>query len=114
MSHKKLRVVFSSVLLLAFALSLSSCGGGGGPVDPPPVSTPGVTISSASLAFNSQLVGTTSARQSVTLTNSGNATLNIASLTVTGPNAANFALTNTCGGSVGPGANCTASVTRWE
>ena len=111
MSHKKLRVVFSPILLLAFALSFTSCGGGGGPADSPPVSTPGVTISSASVAFNSQLVGTTSAPQSVTLTNSGNATLNIASVTVTGPNAANFALTNTCGGSVAPGANCTASVT---
>src|ERR1035441_1050496 len=111
MSHKKFVVVFNSVLLLVFAFLLTSCGGGGGPVDPPHVSMPGVTISSASVTFNSQLVSTTSAPQSVTLTNTGNATLNIASVTVTGPNAADFVLTNMCGSSVAPGAKCTASVT---
>ena len=45
------------------------------------------------------------------MTNSGNATLNIASLKVTGPNAADFVLTTMCGSSVAPGASCTATVT---
>ena len=111
MRHKKVVVVLSSVLLLAFVLSFTSCGGGGVAVDPPPASTPGVTISSATVTFNSQLVGTTSTPQSITLTNSGNATLNIAGFTVTGPNAADFVLPNTCGSSVAPGAKCTASMT---
>ena len=102
--------IFAGVWIAA-ALLLTSCGGGGDPVTSPPVSTPGVTISGASVTFNSQLVGTASTPQSVTLTNSGNATLNIASVDVTGPNAADFVLTHTCGTSVAPGANCAASVT---
>ena len=94
---------------IASILLFASCGGGGDPA--PTVSAPGITISSASITYKSQLVGATSAPQTVTLTNSGNATLNIASLKVTGPNAADFVLTTMCGSSVAPGASCTATVT---
>ncbi len=53
-----------------------------------------VTLSSASLSSATQTVGTTSAAQRVTLTNtsSGNATLNITNIEVTGPHGADFAL----------------------
>ncbi len=45
---------------------------------------PAVQLSTAALAFASQTVGTTSAEQTVTVTNIGNANLNFAGLTITG------------------------------
>ena len=56
-------------------------------------------------------MGTTSGAQGFTLTNTGNATLTISSMAVTGTNAGDFAQTNTCGSSVAAGATCTISVT---
>jgi hypothetical protein len=55
-----------------------------------------VTLSPSSLSFASQLVGTTSSSQSVTLTNSGTAALTISGVAVSGANAADFNQTNTC------------------
>jgi hypothetical protein len=55
-------------------------------------------------------VGSTSASQSVTLTNSGGAALSITSIAVTGTNSGDFTHTNTCGNSVPAGANCSISV----
>jgi Abnormal spindle-like microcephaly-assoc'd, ASPM-SPD-2-Hydin/Right handed beta helix region len=78
----------------------SRCGGGSTPA-------PAVTLSPNSLSFPSQLVGTTSANLSVTLTNSGNAALNISSISVAG----DFAQSNTCGSTVAAGASCRISVT---
>ena len=60
-----------------------------------------------SLAFGNQNVNTTSAAQSVTLTNSGTAALNITSIVASPP----YAQTNTCGASVAAGANCSINVT---
>jgi len=74
---------------------------------PPLGPAPAVSLSPPSLTFSSQLVGTTSAAQVVTLTNSGNATLSITQIVASG----DFAQTNTCGSSLGAGANCTISVT---
>jgi hypothetical protein len=77
------------------------------------VSAPQVVFTPATLAFSSTTVGATSAAQTITLSNSGNATLNIASggITVTGTSPADFAETNTCGITLAAGANCTISVT---
>jgi len=72
---------------------------------------PTVSLSPTKRSFASQSVGTTSAAQTITLTNAGNATMNITSLAVTGTNASNFAQTNNCGVGVAAGANCTISVT---
>ena len=72
---------------------------------------PIVSLSSGSLTFASQNVGTTSAAQSVTLNNTGSAALSITSIAVTGTNAGDFAQTNTCGASVAAGGNCSISVT---
>jgi hypothetical protein len=47
----------------------------------------------------------------VTLTNTGNATLNITKILLTGSNAADFTLANACGSSLLAGADCTISVT---
>ena len=68
---------------------------------------PMVSLSPTSLTFGYQQISTTSATQSVTLRNTGNATLGITSIAPSG----DFGQTNTCGTSVGAGANCTISVT---
>jgi hypothetical protein len=70
-------------------------------------SAPGVTLSSNTLTFAAQNTGSTSAAQTVTLTNSGSAALSITSIAASG----DFAETNTCGSSVAAGANCAISVT---
>ena len=72
---------------------------------------PIVNLSATSLAFGSQVVGSSSAAQTVTLTNAGNAALSITSIAISGANASAFAQTNTCGTSVAAGANCTISIT---
>ena len=72
---------------------------------------PAVALVPADLTFSSQIVGTTSGPQAVTLTNTGNAPLTISSLGVSGVNAGDFVQTNNCGSSVAAGANCTISVT---
>ncbi len=68
---------------------------------------PVVSLSVASLTISSQAVGTTSAPQSITMSNTGTAPLIIASIAVTG----DFAQLNTCGASLAVGASCTISVT---
>ncbi|MDR3676720.1 MAG: choice-of-anchor D domain-containing protein [Acidobacteriota bacterium] len=72
---------------------------------------PAVSLTASSLAFGNQNLGTTSPAQSVSLNNTGNATLNIASIVVTGANPGDFTANNTCGSSVAAGGNCTVSVT---
>src|SRR5437879_11109164 len=53
-----------------------------------------VSLSPTSLTFRRQNVNTTSAPKSVTLSNTGNAPLTVNSITLTGANANNFALTS--------------------
>ena len=72
---------------------------------------PAATLSSTSLTFATQLVGTTSPAQRVTLTNTGSATLSITSISTAGRDPGDFAQTNTCGPSLAVGANCTISIT---
>ena len=69
-----------------------------------------VQLSPTSVTFGNQALGTTSAPQIVTLTNTGT-TLDISSIAITGPNANEFFQTNTCGTSVRAGQGCTISVT---
>jgi hypothetical protein len=78
----------------------NSCGGQGG--------GPAVSLSASALNFKKVGIGRTSAPQTVTLTNVGNATLNISSITASG----DFHISNnTCGATVAAGANCAVSVT---
>jgi hypothetical protein len=70
-----------------------------------------VTLTPASVIFPSQPVGTTSTPQTITLANTGSATLTIATLAVTGTSAKDFAQTNTCSSSLAAGTNCTVSIT---
>jgi hypothetical protein len=71
---------------------------------------PNVVFSPTSLSFGSQLAGTTSAIQAITLQNTGNAALAITSLTITGANSADFDKTSNCGSSVAAGSSCVISV----
>ncbi|PYX34386.1 MAG: hypothetical protein DMG80_02265 [Acidobacteria bacterium] len=78
----------------------AGCGGGAG--------QPAVSLSASALNFKKVGIGRTSSPQTVTLTNTGNATLNIASITANG----DFHISNnTCGATVAAGANCAVSVT---
>jgi len=67
---------------------------------------PAVSLSGRTLVFADQLVGTGSAAQSVSLTNSGMAPLNIIKLETSG----DFGQTNNCGASLAAKASCTISV----
>src|SRR5439155_488805 len=64
-----------------------------------------------SLTFSTQAIGTTSAAKTVTLKNTGTASLTISSIAITGTNAGNFAQTHTCGSLLAAGASCRISVT---
>ncbi len=72
---------------------------------------PAVTLSPTSLVFASQVLGTTSPAKSVTLSNTGNATLTINSITLSGPNVSDYSQTNNCGGSLAQATSCTINVT---
>jgi len=65
------------------------------------------SFSPASIDFGSLNVGATSPASTVTLSNLGDATLNITSIVAGG----DFAESDNCNGSVGAGANCAISVT---
>jgi hypothetical protein len=64
-------------------------------------------LSPASLVFSLQQIGTSSAAQAVTLTNNGNAALNVGSILITG----DFAQINNCPATLAPISSCTISVT---
>jgi FG-GAP-like repeat/Abnormal spindle-like microcephaly-assoc'd, ASPM-SPD-2-Hydin/Protein of unknown function (DUF1573) len=72
---------------------------------------PIVSLGGNSISFGSQIVGSTSGVQMVSLSNIGTAPLTISSIAITGTNSGDFSQTNTCGGSVAIGANCSISVT---
>jgi hypothetical protein len=65
----------------------------------------------SSVVFTRQNVGTSSAPQSVTVTNTGNATYDISSISLTGANAGDFAQNNTCGAVLAANASCQANIT---
>ena len=71
----------------------------------------GVSVSPASLAFGNQQVGTTSAPQAVTFSNTSNGTVSINSIAFSGGASGDFAEANNCGGSVAAGSSCTINVT---
>ena len=69
------------------------------------------TLSSTSLSFATQIVGTSSPVQSLTLTNYGSVALSISAIGITGADPNDFAQTHTCAASVAPGASCTINIT---
>ncbi|SMG36970.1 choice-of-anchor D domain-containing protein [Paraburkholderia susongensis] len=65
------------------------------------------TLSVTSLTFGSELVGTQTPAQPLSLTNIGGDTLGVTSMTSTGP----FSVSSTCPASLAPNQSCTSSVT---
>jgi parallel beta-helix repeat protein/YD repeat-containing protein len=68
---------------------------------------PVVNLSTTSLTFSNQLVGTTSSSQPVTLSNTGDADLTITGIVASG----DFGQTNNCGTTVAASSSCTINVT---
>jgi parallel beta-helix repeat protein len=79
--------------------------------DPTPVYPPypasAVTVAPSALSFGAQADGTTSAAQTVTVSNPTSSAASVASISASG----DFAQTNTCGSSIAANGSCTVSVT---
>jgi hypothetical protein len=72
---------------------------------------PAVSLAPPSLTFGPQALFTTSLPQTITLTNTGAATLTLSNVAITGPDASDFAeKTNTCGPTLAPNDSCQVSV----
>ena len=83
---------------------------GTGTTPPAPVAS----LAPATVPFGSLTAGTTSAAMSATLSNTGNATLNISGITIAGANPSDFAIAtgaNACGTTLAADATCTIYVT---
>ena len=104
-SHRLTRRLIVAVLSLVTAGLFSSCGGTlrGVGAHSGPTATPTVTLSVQSLSFNSQ----TDSFQDLTLSNSGNAVLNISGITIS----PDFREDDDCIPTVAPGASCVIGVT---
>ncbi|MGC2369212.1 MAG: choice-of-anchor D domain-containing protein, partial [Candidatus Sulfotelmatobacter sp.] len=76
---------------------------GSGPAPPAPV----VAFAPANLTFSAQPVKTPSPAQAVTLSNTGNATLNLSAIQITG----DFAQANNCPSTLAANSSCTINVT---
>jgi FG-GAP-like repeat/Abnormal spindle-like microcephaly-assoc'd, ASPM-SPD-2-Hydin/FG-GAP repeat len=74
------------------------------------VNGPIVSLSQSNLTFASTAIGTTSAPQTVMLSNLGNASLTISSIQIAGAGGSPFSQTNSCGASVPASSNCVISV----
>jgi hypothetical protein len=73
---------------------------------------PVAALTPATRTFATRQIATTSAAQPVTLTNTGNSPLAIASIALTGTDPGDFAISaNTCAASLGAGASCTIGTT---
>jgi Abnormal spindle-like microcephaly-assoc'd, ASPM-SPD-2-Hydin len=72
---------------------------------------PAVSLAPPSLTFGPQTINTTSPPQTVTLTNTGAATLTLSPIALTGTDANDFAQTNNCLPTLAPNAYCQVSVT---
>src|SRR5207302_1047114 len=72
---------------------------------------PVASLSPTSLDFGAQTVNTTSAPQTVTLSNTGNATLSSINISISGGNNLDFAQTNNCPASLGSNSSCSINVT---
>jgi hypothetical protein len=92
--------------------ALASGGGGGSTTPPPPAGAPAVSLSPSTVTYGAQDVGTTSTPQTITVTNSGTASLFFGGMRQAGLNPLDFAETDDqCVGlSIPAGASCTLTV----
>jgi hypothetical protein len=75
-----------------------------------PGAVPNVALSSTTIAFGNQPIGVATTPSTISLSNSGQAPLQISSITLSGLNTSDFAVTTTCQGVVAAGASCSISV----
>jgi hypothetical protein len=71
---------------------------------------PTLGLSPTSLSFGNENLGSTSASQTITVSNTGTAALTILIVGVTGPDAGDFSFTTTCGHSLDASATCMVAV----
>src|SRR3954451_2396816 len=104
--------VFVALSALAVPAVAVARGGGGG-TPPPPAGAPAVSFTPTSLTFGAQAIGTTSAPQSITIANTGNASLFINSAATRGANPLDFTqVSDGCSGlTLAAGASCSVSIT---
>jgi hypothetical protein len=112
--------VFAAFLGGGAGQALASHGGGGGsggggtPPPPPPPSTtaPAVSLSPSTVTYGPQAVGTTSTSQTVTVTNTGTASLFVNGVSSSGANQLDFnRINDQCVGMpVAVGASCTITI----
>jgi hypothetical protein len=74
------------------------------------VFAPKISLGATTLSFAAQTVGTSSAAQTVTVNNTGNAGLTVSGVSLTGADASQFTQSNNCS-SVAAGGSCTVNVT---
>ncbi len=74
------------------------------------LSDPQVSVSSSSLFFGSETVGTESGHQTVLITNTGGGPLAIASIGVTGAHAGDFVESDNCPSTLAIGASCSVTI----
>ena len=112
--------LLAALLVPAVAAGDHGSGGGGGgggggspPPPPPPAGTPAVTFAPTSLTFAAQPIGTTSAPQSITVSNTGTGSLFINSAATRGANPLDFTqVSDGCSGlTLAAGTSCTVSIT---
>jgi hypothetical protein len=72
--------------------------------------TVAISITPSALTYPTQVLNSTSAYQNVTITNTGNALLNLDSITLAGTDPKDFILSNACPISLGVGLSCTVQV----
>jgi hypothetical protein len=96
--------------VLVVGIWVACGGGGGGGSGPPPA--PAVSLSPATLSFGNQVLGTVSAKQSVTVTNTGNAVLTNVGVYLLPAGETEFSAYNGCDSTpnIQPGANCSIQV----
>lgn len=112
------RIRSRTLVLAALAALLVPAGatgshGGGGGGGTPPAGAPAVTFAPTSLTFGAQDVGTTSAPQSITITNTGSAGLFVNSAATRGANPLDFTqVDDGCSGlTLAPGSSCSVAIT---
>jgi hypothetical protein len=106
---------FRTMLWLITGTVLSGCGGGGGGggssgSGQSPPSVPSLSVSEVSLSFTSTDMSTPTATQAVTVRNAGSGPLSITNVAIAGPNAAAFAESNTCSGTLSVNGTCVVKI----
>lgn len=92
-------------IVCCLIILLPGCGGGS---FTPPFSVPAIALTPTSLGFPDESTGAVSAAETVTVTNTGTATLQISDVTLTG---ADFQEIDDCVTQLMPGATCSINVT---